>query len=240
MDAKVNGDIAKAMEFHSNVEDSLKMSFLKYDRINKPMCKNYGLSPDSIMQLGMQLAYYLLKGDFVSTYESCSTAAFRHGRTETMRPCTMKTKEFCQHVIKDASAYGQLRVLIDECSKLHGQMTKAAAMGQGFDRHLFGLKWRAQELGLKIPDLYEDSNYHKLQQNIISTSTLSADGLLAGGFGPVSLQGFGIAYNIQNDFLGTVTTGYKKEMDVDGFIDCLSKAYDLLYNVIVNASNPRK
>lgn len=27
----------------------------------------------------------------VGTYESCSTAAFKHGRTETVRPCTIKT-----------------------------------------------------------------------------------------------------------------------------------------------------
>lgn len=33
-----------------------------------------------------------MSGKYVGTYESCSTAAFKHGRTETMRPCTMQTK----------------------------------------------------------------------------------------------------------------------------------------------------
>ncbi|PSN55812.1 hypothetical protein C0J52_02486 [Blattella germanica] len=39
------------------------------------------------------VAFHKLYGKFVSSYESCSTAAFKHGRTETMRPCTMATKE---------------------------------------------------------------------------------------------------------------------------------------------------
>lgn len=38
------------------------------------------------------MAYDLLADKQVATYESCSTAAFKHGRTETMRPCTIETK----------------------------------------------------------------------------------------------------------------------------------------------------
>lgn len=33
-----------------------------------------------------------MTGKFVPTYESCSTAAFKHGRTEVVRPCTALTK----------------------------------------------------------------------------------------------------------------------------------------------------
>lgn len=44
---------------------------------------------------GFQLAYYYLARETVATYESCSTAAFKHGRTETIRPCTVETKVGC-------------------------------------------------------------------------------------------------------------------------------------------------
>jgi Choline/Carnitine o-acyltransferase. len=38
------------------------------------------------------MAFHKQMGRTVSTYESSSTAAFKHGRTETIRPCTVATK----------------------------------------------------------------------------------------------------------------------------------------------------
>jgi carnitine O-palmitoyltransferase 2 len=38
------------------------------------------------------MAFHKQVGKTVATYESSSTAAFKHGRTETLRPCTIATK----------------------------------------------------------------------------------------------------------------------------------------------------
>ena len=67
------------------------------------------------------------------TYESCSTAAFRHGRTETIRPATMATKNTCDKFLQTTGtlpSLGELRACLEECSKVHGQLTKEAAMGE--------------------------------------------------------------------------------------------------------------
>jgi carnitine O-palmitoyltransferase 2 len=45
------------------------------------------------------MAYYRQYGKFVATYESCSTAAFKHGRTETVRSATMATSKLCKMII---------------------------------------------------------------------------------------------------------------------------------------------
>lgn len=82
--------------------------------------------------------------------------------------------------------------MIKECSKKHGQLTKEAAMGQGFDRHLFVLKHLTQKHGMEIPNLYADPAYAAMNYNIISTSTLSSPAVQAGGFGPVVKDGYGI------------------------------------------------
>lgn len=50
------------------------------DVMTKGFCKNHKVSPDAVMQLGIQLAYFQQNGEYVGTYESCSTAAFRHGK----------------------------------------------------------------------------------------------------------------------------------------------------------------
>lgn len=76
------------------------------------------------------MAYYKMYGNFVATYESCSTSAFKHGRTETVRPSTMATKSFVVEIHKHKKAsYSELRGLLSECTKVHNQLTKEAAMG---------------------------------------------------------------------------------------------------------------
>lgn len=77
-----------------------------------------------------QLAYNKLTGQYVGTYESCSTAAFKHGRTETMRPCTTATREFCEAMRAPQRPSPQaLKGMLLNCSKIHGNLIKEAAMG---------------------------------------------------------------------------------------------------------------
>lgn len=81
IDEKSQFDIDMAVQTHQEVINSIDMNFLRYQQLNKAECKKYKVSPDSIMQLSFQLGYYKQYRKFVATYESCSTSAFRHGRT---------------------------------------------------------------------------------------------------------------------------------------------------------------
>lgn len=200
--------------------------------MGKKVCKTNKVSPDSIMQLGFQLAHYKQFGKFVSTYESCSTSAFRHGRTETMRPCTVHTRAFCERAESNDASKSELREIIAKCSTLHGELTKNAAMGQGFDRHLFGLKHTALINGLPVPDIFQDPAYALLNYNILSTSTLSSPIIVAGAFGPVVPDGYGLAYGIQDNELGTVVSSYSKHRNNSDFIQSLRDAYRVIEGVL--------
>uniref|UniRef100_A0A182QK97 Choline/carnitine acyltransferase domain-containing protein n=1 Tax=Anopheles farauti TaxID=69004 RepID=A0A182QK97_9DIPT len=239
LDDRAKSAIRTAENNHNTVIDSLDMNYMKYDGINKNVCKKQRISPDSVMQLGFQLAYYKQHGSFVATYESCSTAAFRHGRTETMRPCTLATRAFCEAIERRNApkSPSELREMMNQCSTVHGQLTKDAAMGQGFDRHLFGLRHTAQQNGLPLPALYQDPAYAAINYNVLSTSTLSSPALLAGGFGPVVKDGYGIGYNIQDGYLGSVVTSYKPHRNGSEFVECLRAAYDDITKVLI-ASGP--
>ncbi|KAH8288031.1 hypothetical protein KR018_002257 [Drosophila ironensis] len=235
IDDATRAAVEAAYAKNASIVDSLDMNLLKYPHINKPACKQYGLSPDSIIQLSFQLAYRQAFSGYVGTYESCSTSAFRHGRTETMRPCTTATRDFCEALLqpeRSRPSAGELRAMIDKCSKVHGQLTKEAAMGQGFDRHLFALKNTAEKEGIPVPEFYASEAYKRINNNIISTSTLGSDALLAGSFGPVVKNGFGIGYSIQNDFAGAIVTTYKNQADGKVFIDSLESAFDKICAVI--------
>lgn len=234
MDDRSKNDITQALANYTKTVRSLDMNAMIYHDMNKGTCKQHKVSPDAIMQLGFQLAYLKQNNSYVGTYESCSTAAFRHGRTETVRPCTMNTKEFCDAIVKKSSNLSQteLRALIQKCSLTHGKLIKEAAMGQGFDRHLFGLKHIAQLNKIPLDPIYQHEAYEKLNCNILSSSTLTSVGLLAGGFGPTEPNGYGIGYNIQDEFLGTIVTNYATERNGKEFADCLRESYDDIRNVL--------
>lgn len=216
LDDKTKKNILSAKERYQSTTKSLAFSFFEFPSFGKNLCKSAQVSPDSVMQLGFQVAYYKLTGKYVGTYESCSTAAFKHGRTETMRPCTMATKAFCEMLHKSKVSDGaSLKMLLSDCSKVHGNLLKEAAMGQGFDRHLFGLRKVAEKIG-KLPEIYQDPAYSFINHHILSTSTLSSDVVALGGFGPVVTDGLGVGYSIYDDRLGAVVSYYNGHADGSG------------------------
>lgn len=150
-----------------------------------------------------------------------------------MRPCTNETREFCEKISSQSPpSNSELRSLIEKCSNKHNALTKDAAMGQGFDRHLFGLRYIANLNGIKLPQLFLDPAYAKMNHNILSTSTLTSPALLAGGFGPVVKDGYGIAYQINNEYLGCVLANYKNTRNGPEFIECLRESYDDIGKVL--------
>ena len=77
--------IGKAREEVERRCHSLTVSAMQYDKFGKNLFKPKNLSPDGVMQMAFQVAYYRMFHKVPATYESCSTAGFKHGRTETVR-----------------------------------------------------------------------------------------------------------------------------------------------------------
>lgn len=77
--------ISDAQKKHVSANSDLDFATMEFEGLNRDLIKKTKLSPDSVMQLAIQMAFYSLYKEFVPTYESCSTAAFLKGRTECMR-----------------------------------------------------------------------------------------------------------------------------------------------------------
>ncbi|XP_077292463.1 carnitine palmitoyltransferase 2 [Arctopsyche grandis] len=236
LDDKLKENIERATKAYQQWYSSMAVNYLIYEGIGRNKCKSYKVSPDSLMQLGFQAAYHLMSGKYVGTYESCSTAAFKHGRTETIRPCTMQTKEFCDalHSMNRPSD-AELANMIVKCSATHSELVKEAAMGQGFDRHLFALKHMAEENNMQL-GIFTDKEYKMLNTSILSTSTLSSPAVMAGGFGPVVTDGLGIGYSVMDNAMGTVVTSYTPHNDGAEFLKALYKSFDNIKTILENAS----
>jgi carnitine O-palmitoyltransferase 2 len=173
-----------------------------------------------------------LNGTFVPTYESCSTAAFKHGRTEAIRPCTNATKAFTLAINSvNQPSVPQLKKMIQECSTIHNQLIKEAAMGQGFDRHLFALKSMGEKNGIKS-NMFDDPEYAHMSYDVLSTSTLNSPAIFAGAFGPVVPDGFGMGYAIKDEFLGTLVTNYQDRTNGPDFIGALKKSFEEIFAIL--------
>lgn len=142
----VKDGIDQAKKDYEKATNSLSVNILQFNELGKDLVKKHNLSPDAIMQLGfqvtqiflitlhtdtyIQVAYYRMFKRSPATYESCSTAGFKHGRTETIRPASMATLA-CAKAFEPTHPAGneELLKLMTESSQYHNQLTRNAAMG---------------------------------------------------------------------------------------------------------------
>lgn len=124
--------IRKAKENFQAAILKLTIDAMEFKQGGKEQLKKKKLSPDAIAQLAFQMGFLRQYGKTVATYESCSTAAFKHGRTETIRPASIHTQRCAQAFVQKPGQHSveQLIGLLDACSKYHGQLTKEAGMGE--------------------------------------------------------------------------------------------------------------
>ncbi|KAI1304159.1 Carnitine O-palmitoyltransferase 2, mitochondrial [Halotydeus destructor] len=218
--------------------EQLEFNYTKYRQMDRNYFKASKLSPDSMFQLGFQMAFHKVYKSFVPTYESCSTAAFKHGRTEVVRPCTLETKETCEAFSRpNLYSSKELRLLLDLCSKKHATLTREAAMGQGFDRHLFALRLQAEKEG-QLPELYRDPSYSSSNHFVLSTSTLYGDYFSGGGFAPVVQDGVGLGYGYVDEQLGMLCSSFKGQRNGKQITEAFAESLNQIRQVI-QETNPK-
>ncbi|KAL4660088.1 carnitine O-palmitoyltransferase 2, mitochondrial [Arapaima gigas] len=233
LDGALQSGISKAKEHFNSAVSKLTMAAMEFKKGGKGMLKGKKLSPDAVAQLAFQMAFLRQYGQTVATYESCSTAAFRHGRTETIRPASIYTKRCAHAFIQQPGQHSvkELHSLLVECSKYHSKLTKEAAMGQGFDRHLFALRYLANSKDMALPSFYQDPAYAAINYNILSTSTLTSPAVSLGGFAPVVPDGFGVGYGVHEEWIGCNVSSYPAR-DVHEFLRCVHKSLEDIFSVL--------
>lgn len=173
---------------------------LELDDFGKMAITQLDASPDGFVQLAIMAAYFALYGQVVCVYEPVQTKTFLHGRTEAARTMTVDAARFVRAWTTDAgddAKEGRLRAALRSLSGVQ----RAAAAGQGVDRHLFALlkTWeRSTPKGTPPPSLFGDKAWAKLNHTILSTSNCGNPALRLFGFGPVVENGFGIGYIIKD------------------------------------------
>ncbi|NWS66698.1 OCTC octanoyltransferase, partial [Crotophaga sulcirostris] len=217
VDQKVLSGIRRAKE----VSDVQLVNYA-FTSFGKALLKKKELHPDTFVQLALQLAYYKCHGRPGCCYETAMTRRFYHGRTETIRSCTVEAVEWCKSMLDPSDSNYQRLQLMHKAFAKHNKMRKECENGRGFDRHLLGLQLIAQEQGLPMPELYLDKAFTASGGggNFVLSTSLVGYSRFNGCVLPMVHHGYGFFYNIRDDRILAVCCSWKSCPETDAEVLC--------------------
>ncbi|XP_065052608.1 carnitine O-palmitoyltransferase 1, liver isoform-like [Rhopilema esculentum] len=211
--------IEKSAEDAKLLIDDVDLHLMIHDEYGKRIMKQIKTSPDAFIQVALQMAFFKDAGHCCLTYEAAMTRLFRDGRTETVRSCTMDTKNFIV-AMNDANISREERIrLFRKATDNHVKLYRQAMTGQGIDRHLFCLYVVSKYLEVEVPFLQKvlsepwrlsTSQTPCGQTGRVDFNKRTDLRLAGGGFGPVDDKGYGVSYIICGDDLLSFHVSCKK------------------------------
>ncbi|ROT74309.1 putative carnitine O-acetyltransferase-like, partial [Penaeus vannamei] len=196
------------------VED-LEMTCFLFTGFGTSFIKSQRLSPDSFLQMAIQLAFYRIHKEPGAHYESASTRRYLHGRTETIRSCSTESVEFAKTMLDENASADEKASSLRKAVEGHKNYAKDAVRGYGVDRHLLGLKLCAIEAGMDVPTLFMDVGYIRSSHMRLSTSQVPARCEAFMCFGPLVPDGYGCCYNPRPDSVVFGTSAFNSSPETD-------------------------
>ncbi|XP_056609303.1 carnitine O-palmitoyltransferase 1, liver isoform [Triplophysa dalaica] len=205
--AEVQAQIFDSLAVAQALADDVDCYVFPFREFGKGLIKKMKISPDSFVQLALQLAYYRNKEAFCLTYEASMTRLFREGRTETVRSCSIESCDFVRAMDAGEDREHCLK-LFRRASEKHQNLYRLAMTGSGIDRHLFCLYVVSKYLGAESSFLKEvlsepwrlSTSQTPVQQMELFDLVNHPEFIsLGGGFGPVADDGFGVSYIIMGE-----------------------------------------
>lgn len=208
IDSDIKWDIEMAKQNLDILINDLDIKCFNFQRFGKEFVKQLKLSPNSFIQVAIQLAYYRVHSEVCAACDIASLRMFRGGRTDYIRSPTNQMLSFIQ-AFDDDSVSREVKVdLLREAVNAYSVLTEQALMGQAIDRHLLALKLQAIEEGLSVPRIFMDTAYGlathwKLRTGQVPTNT---DSVMC--FGPLVPDGYAVCYNPQQDHVHFSITAF--------------------------------
>lgn len=197
-----------------------QLKHLSFNHYGKGFLKRYKLVPDFYVQMAIQLAYYRMYGHATAVYETGHTRLFYHGRTATVRACSVESLEFVKAMVSKTATDTERWDKLNAAIANHKKLLKDAMLGRDVDRHLFGLQVMAEMSGQKPrPSLFTDKAFTTSRKFLMSTSNISGGGdasPLWGGFSAMYDEGYGCCYGINEDKINFCITCYRTCPTSDG------------------------
>jgi carnitine O-acetyltransferase len=216
--------INEAEKEYNALRADVAITLLVFPEWGREHLKSRRASPDTVIQMAMQLAQMLLHGNTVATYETAQTRQFHYGRTETVRSASIESRRWCEAVASGTVNDIELAQLLREAIESHNAQMTRCTNGQGVDRHLMGLRLQAALNGEPLPAIF-DEVYTRSTTFNLSTSQVHFPAY-TGGFSAATPDGYGVCYSAQPNLLRFSITAWKssKISDIAKFKEALIKA----------------
>ncbi|XP_071528137.1 peroxisomal carnitine O-octanoyltransferase [Panulirus ornatus] len=225
LDAKLLAAIPAAKETSLSYISNIGVRSFVFTEYGRDFVKPYKLHPDSFVQMSLQLAYHRLHGKPAPTYETATTRQFYHGRTETMRSCTLESVDWVKTMLNPKSSNVERRRKLTVAVNCHTHMMNQCQKNEGIDRHLFGLYIVALESGMDIPDLFTDPAYTLSGGggNFLLSTSLVGYTPASGGVAAMHPHGYGCFYGILPDRFNFFVSNFKSsdKTCVNAFSDAI-------------------
>ncbi|XP_071383593.1 carnitine O-acetyltransferase b isoform X1 [Centroberyx affinis] len=208
IDREIKRDIEHAKQNLDILINDLDVNVFNFQRFGKELPKQHKMSPNSFIQVALQLAYYRVHSEVCPACDIASQRMFRGGRTEFIRSPTNQTLKFIL-AFDDPSVSREAKLqLFREAVDAYGALTEQALKGRGIDHHLLGLKLQAIEEGLSIPKVFMDTAYGLATHWKLRTGQVPANTDSVMCFGPLVPDGYAICYNPQADHVHFSITAF--------------------------------
>ncbi|ORZ24642.1 acyltransferase ChoActase/COT/CPT [Absidia repens] len=209
-DHKIDEYLKQAQASANAISARSDSSVLIFDEFGTDWIKRVGkLPPDAFYQMVLQLAYYRAHKKVTATYETASTRKYLCGRTETIRSCSIDSKNFVEAFDDPMTSDKNTYDLLVKATAAHRKYTQIASDGHGCDRHLLVLKLlnmdhpqhessssnSLKQTTTPLHAIFTDPVFSESQTWRLSTSGLQeGDQLMGTGFGAAFKHGYGINY----------------------------------------------
>ncbi|XP_042362952.1 carnitine O-acetyltransferase-like [Plectropomus leopardus] len=208
IDREIKRDIEHAKQNLDILINDLDVNVFNFKRFGKDLPKQHSLSPNSFIQVALQLAYFRVHNEVCPACDIASQRMFRGGRTEYIRSPTKQTHDFIlAFVDRTVSREAKLQ-LFREAVDAYTALTDRVLKGHGIDHHLLGLKLQAIEEGLSIPKIFMDTAYGLATHWKLRTGQVPANTDSVMCFGPLVPDGYAICYNPQADHVHFSITAF--------------------------------
>uniref|UniRef100_A0A1I8HYW7 Choline O-acetyltransferase n=1 Tax=Macrostomum lignano TaxID=282301 RepID=A0A1I8HYW7_9PLAT len=241
--------------------DNLDLYILRFEKFGREYPKKANMSPDSFVQLALQLAHYKVHKYLVPTYESASIRRFHLGRVDVIHSASMAALHWVRAMEGDSEATTEqkLRLLREAIESQTEHMLKTI-LGHGMDNHMLGLRITAETVLGQLPDLFTDPVYVECNQFRLSTSqrawlsrllrlvvflanhayimtvkvSTTTDALIC--YGAVVPNGYGAAYNLHTDSIAVCVSCWRdcpnKDVSARRYAEALAASLEDMHAMI--------
>jgi carnitine O-acetyltransferase len=194
------------------------------------------VSADGFLQMAFQLAHRRARGVVGATYESVSTRAFRHGRTEAMRVVTPESVRFVSTMDDPAAGPAVRAAALRAALAAHVDRVRECQEGRAPEQHLWELELRRCRDGGRpedAPDLYRSPGWRRLRDDYLSTSSVTCAGASFFGFGPTGPRCIGVAYAVLPDRVNLYLSAPRPIAgELRAFVDHLGPAVEEMWDLL--------